>query len=183
MRGLFFFQWILLITKYRWSGVLVKRADPQILSFFSSLPFFLCSVSPVAEPKITEESSSGEQRSGQRGSTPPGAPSLFFPSVIHQWNTLKTRFCLPIRLVISKNYHKNQDGVRCQLLLRGNSEPQVNWEAFEQFNMIRMRIMQTRYTTEIWSITSLNYGRAHPQHPIIWLRICFAIKGARFVHN
>lgn len=53
-----------------------------VFIFYLLAPFFR-SVPAAAEPKISEErrltvitpSSSGEQRSGQRGPAPPGAPS------------------------------------------------------------------------------------------------------------
>lgn len=160
-------------------------------SFFTSSP----RSSAPSEPKITEErrltgitpSSSGKQRSGQRGPAPPAAPppSLLSPALFTSgYARFKTRFLFTNQACnIRKSPSKSGRHVHCQPSLRGNFRSQVKREASEQFDMIRLRIMQTGYTTESWSITSLNDGRSFPRHPIIWLRICFAIKDARFVHN
>lgn len=111
-----------------------------LLSFFLLVCFFL-SVSPVAEPKITEErrltviTPSLPLESGTAGSLVPPfqePPAHFFPSVIHEWrtHTFKLGFYLPVRLVISENYHQNGDGAcAVKRYCGGNFESQVNWEA------------------------------------------------------
>lgn len=102
----------------------LKRARPsmsQIIRFFFYACFFL-SVSPVAEPKITEErrltviTPSLPLESSTAGSLvpplqePPAHISqCYFMSGAH--TPLNGDFFLPVRLVISENYHQNQDGM------------------------------------------------------------------------
>lgn len=166
-----------------------------LVSFFLLLCFFL-SVSPVAEPKITEErrltviTPSLPLESGTAGSLVPPfqePPAHFFPSVIHEWraHTFKLGFYLPVRLVISKKLPSKWGWrVRCQALLWGQFWISGKLRSLEQFNMIRLRIMQTGYTTEIWSVTSLNYcGALFAASHRLTQDQDFAITDARFVHN